>query len=140
MRQKKRSLIDLLKGTMKKLVLPSKAEQDQKQSEEPRPKKVKALFIFTLDADSGRLLSRSQDQSSGVKKVDEYLPAGSISMQINQLKFWKENEKKYPLMARLASEVLGVPSSSSPVERLLVYTMRHHRRQPFQPLLHPADS
>ena len=114
----KESLIDLLKGAVKKLELPSTAEQDQEQSEEPRPKKVKALFSFMPDADSGSSLSRSQSQSSGAKEVDEYLQAGSVSMQINPLKFWKENEKKYPLMARLAREVLGVPSSSSPVERL----------------------
>ena len=70
------------------------------------------------DADSGSLLSRSWDQSSGAKDINEYLQAGSISMQTNPFKFWKENEKKCPLMARLAREVLGVPSSSSPVERL----------------------
>ena len=114
----KESLIDLLKGAVKKLELPSTAEQDQEQSEEPCPKKVKALFSFMPDADSGSSLSRSQSQSSGAKEVDEYLQAGSVSMQINPLKFWKENEKKYPLMVRLARDVLGVPSSSSPVEQL----------------------
>ena len=51
-------------------------------------------------------------------EVDAYLQAGSVSMTTNPLQFWKENEKKYPVMAKLAKEVLGVPSSSSPVERL----------------------
>ena len=30
----------------------------------------------------------------------------------------KENQKKYPILAMLAKDVLGVPSSSAPVERL----------------------
>ena len=37
---------------------------------------------------------------------------------VNPLTFWKENERKFPVLAKLAREFFGVPSSSSPVERL----------------------
>ena len=32
--------------------------------------------------------------------------------------YWKENHRKYPPLANIAKEVLGIPSSSSAVERL----------------------
>ena len=37
---------------------------------------------------------------------------------VNPLTFWKENERKFPVLAKLAREFFGVPSSSSPVEQL----------------------
>ena len=36
----------------------------------------------------------------------------------NPAKHWRENQKKYPFLAMLAKDVLGVPSSSAPVEWL----------------------
>ena len=39
-------------------------------------------------------------------------------MSQNPAKYWKENQQKYPLLSRLAKDVLGVPSSFAPVERL----------------------
>ena len=39
-------------------------------------------------------------------------------MKTNPTDFWKKEKIKYPHLSKLAKEVLGVPSSSTPVERL----------------------
>ena len=79
-------------------------------SDEPPPKKAKALFSFMPDTDTGGSFSQSQSQSSGAKEVGEYLLAGSVSMQINLLQFWKENEKKVSIVGKI-----GKGSSWSPI-------------------------
>ena len=53
-----------------------------------------------------------------ISDVDAYLEAPAVSMDTNPLNFWNKNSKKYPLLAILAKEVLAIPASSSPVERL----------------------
>jgi hypothetical protein len=34
------------------------------------------------------------------------------------LKFWKSNQYKFPLLAKLAKKYLGIPASSAAVERM----------------------
>ena len=53
-----------------------------------------------------------------VSTTDEYLTAPCVPMDTNPAKFWKENQKKYSSLALLAKETLGVPPSSSAVERV----------------------
>ena len=76
---------------------------------EPPAKKSKMLFSYMPEQNTIPL------QSSN---VDDYLAAPCVSMKINPSNFRRENERKWPFLAKLAKEVLAVPSSSSPVERL----------------------
>ena len=69
------------------------------------------------DSDSPSTESQQQ-QSALTKQVDEYIETDTAPMAQNPAKYWKDNQKKYPLLSRLAKDVLGVPSSSAPVERL----------------------
>jgi len=62
--------------------------------------------------------TESQQQSAISKQVEEYIEGNNAPMSQNPAKYWKENQQKYPLLSRLAKDVLGVPSSSAPVERL----------------------
>jgi len=41
-----------------------------------------------------------------------------IGEDIDPLQFWLENESTYPLLASLAYDILSIPASSTPVERL----------------------
>ena len=59
-----------------------------------------------------------QQQSALTKQVDEYIETDIAPMAQNPAKYWQDNQKKYPLLSGLAKDVLGVPSSSAPVERL----------------------
>ena len=51
--------------------------------------------------------------------MGDYLKTASERMSTDPAKYWKENQKKYLFLEVLARDVLEVPSSSAPVERLL---------------------
>ena len=42
----------------------------------------------------------------------------SLPERVDPLTFWIEQENVYPLLATLAMEVLTIPASSTPVERV----------------------
>ena len=69
-----------------------------------------------MESDSSS--SQSQNQPSTLDKMGDYLETVSAQMSTDPAKYWRENQEKYPFLAMLAKEVLGVPSSSAPVERL----------------------
>lgn len=51
---------------------------------------------------------------------------------IEPLVWWKENEKLFPTLAKLAKKFLGIPASSGSIERFFSktgYILRQHRRQ-----------
>lgn len=69
------------------------------------------------DCDSPSTESQQQ-RSALTKQVDEYIETDTAPIAQNPAKYWQDNQNKYPLLSRLAKDVLGVPSSSAPVERL----------------------
>ena len=70
----------------------------------------KTLFSFMPESDTVPLRSQSS--------TNDYLTASCVPMCTNPAKFWKEYQAKYSSLAKLSKEVLKVPSSSAPVERL----------------------
>ena len=108
----------LLKSALERIIPQSHSANTATQvSEEvePLPKKRKTLFNF-MESDSSS--SQSQNQPSTLDKMGDYLETVSAQMSTDPAKYWRENQKKYPFLAMLAKDVLGVPSSSAPVERL----------------------
>ena len=83
----------------------------------------KNRFSFMPESD----FPSSQSHLSAYK-IDDYLEAASVSMCTNIAKFQKENQNKYLLLLKLAKEVLGVPSSLSPVERLFSIASKNNDR------------
>ena len=79
---------------------------------EPPLKKSKTLFSFMLEPEAETNSFQSQSNT------DNYLAAPCVSMDTNPANYWKENHRKYPSLANIAKEVLGIPSSSSAIERL----------------------
>ena len=56
---------------------------------------------------------------SNVEDIDRYLYSPCQPMETDPAKFWKENENEYgQSLSRMAKEILSIPSSSAPVERL----------------------
>lgn len=115
---RKKKVTDLLKDTVQRISphLVSPASQ-QEETQEPPPKKrkeVKAFFSFMPESGP----TTSSDNLSSTAEVDEYVDLATLPMDANPATFWKENKKKFPLLSILAKEVLSIPSSSAPVERL----------------------
>ena len=59
----------------------------------------------------------------------------ALAINENPLKWWARNAHKYPLIANVARNVLAVPASSGPSERVfsqsgLVMTQRRNRLKP----------
>lgn len=75
--------------------------------------KVNEKSLFNFMAETDRC---PEDISSA--KLDEYLNAPCVPLDTNPASFWLSNKSKFPILAEVAHEVLSVPSSSSPVERL----------------------
>ena len=55
---------------------------------------------------------------SGEQEVEQYLSSGhSLQHSEDLIPFWIEQEKKFPLLASLAIDMLVTPGSSAPIER-----------------------
>ena len=79
---------------------------------EPPPKKPKVLFDFMAEPEPTHGCSNVED-------IDRYLSSPCQPMETDPAKFWKENENEYgQSLLRMAKEILSIPSSSAPVERL----------------------
>ena len=69
----------------------------------------------------GFMKDRSQSSSEAVGtlfEINNYLFHPCMPDDANILLFWKDNKKKYPTLARLASIYLAIPAFSAPVERI----------------------
>ena len=51
--------------------------------------------------------------------MDEYLSSPCLQQKEDPLAYWKNNEKKFPSIAKIVPEYLGIPASSAPVEQLI---------------------
>lgn len=80
---------------------------------EPPSKKVKTLFDFMAEPES------ELHRSSSVGDIEKYLSSPCQPMEIDPASYWKQNELEYgETLPRMAKEILSIPSSSAPVERL----------------------
>ena len=51
-------------------------------------------------------------------EVDYYMRDCPLSLELNPLKWWKENHGRFPRLARLAKRYLCIPGTSVPSERV----------------------
>jgi hypothetical protein len=56
--------------------------------------------------------------SGSTQCIGTYIGEECDTSDANPLLYWKENENKFPILAKLATKYLSVPASSAPVERL----------------------
>jgi len=111
--------LDLLIAALKRLSPTSAVVVRVDENSEPPPKKKrKSLFIFLYDDFDSPSTESQQQRSALTKQVDEYIETDTAPMAQNPAKYWQDNQKKYPLLSKLAKDILELPSSSAPVERL----------------------
>lgn len=99
--------------TRLRLQTPTSSNTDQ---EPPPAKKQKQKELFSFMSDAEMLTSHAQSSSN--TETCDYLQAPSLPIGKNPATFWKENQRTYPILATIAKDVLGVPASSTAVERL----------------------
>ena len=93
-----------------------KSEDDEADSISPPAKKVKTddFFCFLPRGTP----KRKRYMSGSTQCIDTYIGEECDTSDANPLLYWKENENKFPILAKLATKYLSVPASSAPVERL----------------------
>ncbi|XP_062589157.1 E3 SUMO-protein ligase ZBED1-like [Saccostrea cucullata] len=69
--------------------------------------------VYITDVEPPKSTSTIAEQ-----QVNEYRSARAIPLQENPLPWWKENEFKFPLVAKLARAYLCIPATSIPSERV----------------------
>jgi hypothetical protein len=93
-----------------------KSEDDEADSISPPAKKVKTDGIFSfLPRGTPK---RKRHMSGSTQCIDTYIGEECDTSDANHLLYWKENENKFPILAKLATEYVSVHASSAPVERL----------------------
>jgi len=80
----------------------------------PQPKRSK-LFSFMA---SPQAPVPTSDSDHIIEELGSYLSEPCAPENADPLEFWRSNAAKYPALARLAKRYLGIPASSTPVERL----------------------
>ena len=89
----------------------------------------KALDII-LGQDEG-----SDSTVSCQDQLDLYFAEKSVARDVQPLKWWKENNARFPRLADVARVLLGIPATSVPAERIfstagLTVTKLHSRLKP----------
>lgn len=51
-------------------------------------------------------------------EISKYFALNSIPMNSNPLQWWKTNEKRFPVLASMARDILAIPASSAEPERV----------------------
>ena len=55
----------------------------------------------------------------GLQQLEQYIQAvHQLPEDIDALQFWIDNETMYPLLASVAMDILTIPGSSAPIERV----------------------
>lgn len=78
-------------------------------------------------------IDKEQSQREGERtEIDRYLDLSRSPQQTNLLHWWKEHEIEYPRLAKMARDLLAIPATSVPAERLFSkagLTIRKHRNR-----------
>ena len=88
---------------------------------EPPPKRqrqeTKGLMLLLEDVVNTLAEGTAQpsDEQEAKKEIHKYMCLDSATG--NQMKWWLDNEKHFPLLARIAPKYLCVPATSAPSER-----------------------
>ena len=88
------------------------------REEEPAKKKYKKQEVDEIDFDV--LFVKSQDTPvyGNNLKIKNYLESPRPTADVDILSWWKKHENTYPIISRMARDILYVQATSVPVERL----------------------
>ena len=86
--------------------------------EEPRPKRFCHLSRL-LEEKVKEGIQKEAKAPPGQQQLEQYVQTvHQLPEDFDPLQFWIENEATYPLLATVAVDVLAIPGSSAPVERV----------------------
>ena len=63
-------------------------------------------------------LPRSPQPIPAQEEIDKYQQETRLQEDVEPLDFWMSNEHKYPILSAFAQDLLVIPASSAPVERV----------------------
>lgn len=70
----------------------------------------------------GPTINNSQNISNQNDNLDKsfqaYIACDKLPIHENPLKWWKDNEKHFPVIAKIAKKYLSIPATSVPCERV----------------------
>ena len=93
-------------------------QQSTEEPEEPRPKRFCHLSRL-LEKKVKEGIQKVAKAPAGLQQLDQYIQAvHQLPEDFDPLQFWIENETMYPLLASVAVDVLTIPGSSAPIERV----------------------
>jgi hypothetical protein len=105
-------------------------EPNQRETEEPTAKKFKGDLFRRFESDGpdtkeesgGESGNESKEYSFTSKKLDELdrylnLELDKFRLTSNPLKFWNDQQEKFPRLSRLARRIFSIPATSASVER-----------------------
>ena len=70
----------------------------------------------------------SQPNVSCKEECDQYLSIPAISAKSDPLVWWQQNQDRFPHVAKMARQHLGVPATSASVERLTFSDLRQNMK------------
>ena len=62
-------------------------------------------------------------------ELADYRTVPQLPLEADPLSFWRENESRFPNIAKLARKYLAIPASSAPSERVFSYAKLIQNRQ-----------
>jgi len=90
----------------------------QQSSEEPRPKCFCHLSKL-LEKKIKEGIEKVTKAPARLQQLDQYIQAvHQLPEDFDPLQFWIDNESLYPFLASVAVDVLTIPGSSAPIERV----------------------
>ncbi len=89
--------------------------EEEEPYDEPQQKKKKLFLESLMDHNRPTKTKKSKQAKDEVDRYIELDLQGEIYS--NPLRFWKENEFKFPTLSRLAKRYFAIPCSSAAVER-----------------------
>ncbi|XP_056445916.1 E3 SUMO-protein ligase ZBED1-like isoform X2 [Gadus chalcogrammus] len=83
----------------------------------PKKKKTLGSFFKTTEGTTPRP-SPEQQQQAIASELQSYLQSGNLDTEEDPLSWWREHQRLYPRLAKLAKKYLCIPATSSPSERV----------------------
>lgn len=96
---------------------PESVEESTKKNDESEEEPVKKkLKITALD----KLLGPEKEEASltTTEELEQYLAEKIVKRKTNPLTWWRENEKRFPQLSKIARCLLNILATSTPSERI----------------------
>lgn len=97
--------------------LPS-ADSTDPSANEPPEKRQKVEKETALDLLLGTDTTQVSTKLSAREEVEQYFSERPISRRDHPLTWWKANEQRFHRLAKVAQEILAIPATSTPSERI----------------------